>query len=46
VVAGKPTTVELTCPAARDATEPGGAYSIFTAPSFEADGAATVTCTP
>jgi hypothetical protein len=46
VVAGKTTTVELTCPAARDATEPGGAYSIFTAPSFEADGAATVTCTP
>jgi hypothetical protein len=37
--------VDFDCPAMRDAMEPGGAYSLFTAPLFPEDAAAPVTCT-
>jgi hypothetical protein len=33
------------CPAARDATEPGGRVTLYTAPVFSADADARVTCT-
>jgi hypothetical protein len=36
--------VTFTCPAARDAVETGGTYSLYTAPVFEDDAAQTVTC--
>jgi hypothetical protein len=45
VVDGKSSTFAFACPAELDATEPGGAYSVFTAASFEGDDAASVTCT-
>ena len=38
------TTVSFTCPGARDATEPGGSYSIFTAPAYPGDPGQIVTC--
>ncbi len=41
--AGK-TNVSFTCPAARDAAEPGGAVALYTAPVLTGDAAATVTC--
>ncbi|HTL34485.1 MAG TPA: lysyl oxidase family protein, partial [Kofleriaceae bacterium] len=38
------TTVSFTCPAARDASEPGGRYSLYFASAVDGDPAATVTC--
>jgi hypothetical protein len=38
--------VAFTCPAARDATEPGGSYSLYTGPLFPEDAAKTVSCKP
>jgi hypothetical protein len=45
VEASAPTTVTFTCPSPRDAgvPEPGGTYSIYTAPVFPDDGLAVVT---
>jgi hypothetical protein len=40
------TTVTFTCPAARSSSEPGGAYSLYTAPVYPDDARAQVTCTP
>jgi hypothetical protein len=37
-------TITLTCPAARDATEPGGQIALYTAPVFEPDGPVAITC--
>jgi hypothetical protein len=37
--------VAFTCPASRSATEPGGSFAIYTAPTFTEDPSATVTCT-
>ncbi len=39
-----PVEVSFTCPGPRDATEPGGAYALYTAPVYGPDAAATVTC--
>src|SRR5262249_32046572 len=36
--------VTFTCPAARDAVETGGTYGLYTAPVFEDDAAAAVSC--
>jgi hypothetical protein len=38
------TNVDFTCPAARDASEPGGAYGFFTAPVLPTDANRAVTC--
>ena len=38
------TTVSFTCPVARDATEPGGRYSLYLAPVVDGDPPATITC--
>ncbi|MBK7864923.1 MAG: hypothetical protein IPJ65_41265 [Archangiaceae bacterium] len=38
------TTVTFTCPAARDATEPGGRYALYTAPVVDGDATSQVTC--
>jgi hypothetical protein len=43
---GAASTITFTCPAARDATEPGGGYALYTGPIFTDDMAQTVTCTP
>jgi hypothetical protein len=43
---GAPVTLTVSCPAPRDAAEPGGLYAIYTAPSFTGDAPAEVTCTP
>lgn len=39
------TDVAFTCPFARDETEPGGRYALYTAPVFGDDSPAPVTCT-
>jgi hypothetical protein len=39
-----PIDVSFTCPAARDADEPGGGYSTYAAPAITTDMAATITC--
>jgi hypothetical protein len=39
------TTVTFTCPPARDATEPGGGYALYTGALFPDDQAQPVTCT-
>jgi hypothetical protein len=44
VASGTATTVTFICPKARDATEPGGSYAVYTGPSFTEDEAAKVTC--
>jgi hypothetical protein len=36
--------VSFTCPEARDADEPGGAYSTYAAPVITTDMDATITC--
>ena len=41
-----PTVVSFTCPAARDANEPGGGYALYTGAVFTDDAAAAVTCSP
>jgi hypothetical protein len=41
-----PLTLTVPCPPPRDASEPGGLYAIYTAPSFTEDLGAPVTCTP
>ena len=38
------TNVDFTCPAARDANEPGGGYGYFTAPVLATDANRSVTC--
>jgi hypothetical protein len=38
------TDLTFTCPAARDASEPGGHYSLYTAPTFNGDASTAVTC--
>jgi hypothetical protein len=38
------TEARFTCPPARSATEPGGAYSLYAAPVFGDDVTQTVTC--
>lgn len=38
--------VTFTCPAARDESEPGGLYSVYTSPLVDEDVAAPVTCAP
>jgi hypothetical protein len=45
IAPGTTSKLAFTCPAARDSREPGGAYSLFTAPSFGGDASAPVTCT-
>ena len=37
-------TVTFTCPAARDATEPGGRYALYTGAAVDGDASAQVTC--
>jgi hypothetical protein len=44
VAAGNP-SVTFACPAAKDANEPGGTVSLYTAPVYDGDAAAAVTCT-
>lgn len=44
-IADEPVEVSFTCPAPRDATEPGGEYGMLVAPAFGSDAAGTVTCT-
>jgi hypothetical protein len=39
-------TLSFTCPPARDPAEPGGAYTLYTAPAYPADATQAVTCTP
>jgi hypothetical protein len=39
------TTLSFTCPAARDASEPGGSYSLYVAPVSPTDSVANVRCT-
>jgi hypothetical protein len=41
-----PVSVTFKCPAARDDTEPGGTYALYTGPSFTEDDGAKITCTP
>jgi hypothetical protein len=36
--------ITFTCPAARDATEPGGKYALYAGPLYPDDPSATVTC--
>jgi len=43
-IVGAPTPVSLTCPTARDATEPGGALTLYAAPVLPSDAAQAVTC--
>lgn len=38
--------VSFTCPKARDASEPGGSYALYTGPSYPSDAAAAITCKP
>ena len=42
---GAAATVTFTCPAARDAAEPGGGYALYTGALFPDDPAKTVSCT-
>jgi hypothetical protein len=44
VMEGGSADVTFTCPDPRDASEPGGAYAIYTAPVWGPDGATAVTC--
>lgn len=37
-------SVSFTCPAARDASEPGGGYSVYAGPLVAGDGEASVSC--
>jgi len=46
VIGARGTNLTFTCPAQRDATEPGGAYALYTAPVLPTDEAASVICTP
>lgn len=46
VVSGTAVEVSFKCPAARDQTEPGGTYALYTAPVFPRDDAQEVTCAP
>ena len=39
-------TISFTCPLLRDANEPGGDYSLYTAPLFTGDGEKVVSCSP
>jgi hypothetical protein len=41
-----PATLTFTCPGAKDATEPGGGYSLYVAPAYGADPWQAVDCTP
>jgi hypothetical protein len=43
-VHGNPSTVTFTCPAARDATETGGRYAIYSGAMIDGDDRAPVTC--
>lgn len=43
-IAETPVEVAFACPEPRDADEPGGAYSTYTAPEITSDPAATITC--
>lgn len=43
-VTSAPGSVSFTCPTARDATEPGGRYALYTGAQLDGDAAATVTC--
>lgn len=45
VEAGAGLDIAITCPAARSATEPGGAVSLYVAPVYDGDASAKVTCT-
>jgi hypothetical protein len=45
VPAGAATSLTLTCPASRDAMEPGGKISVYQGPGYNADAPADVTCT-
>ncbi|HEY3595315.1 MAG TPA: lysyl oxidase family protein [Polyangiaceae bacterium] len=45
-IVNAPVNVTFECPPARDATEPGGSFAFYTAPSFTEDTGTTVTCTP
>ena len=45
VVPGTATSIAFRCPAAKDATEPGGKLSLYQGPAFNDDAAAAVTCT-
>ncbi|MGC4087442.1 MAG: lysyl oxidase family protein [Polyangiaceae bacterium] len=46
VIKSSGTNVTFTCPASRDATEPGGTYALYAAPVLPTDAAAPITCTP
>jgi hypothetical protein len=46
VEAGPGTMVTFNCPGAKDATEPGGKYSLYTGAAYNKDATATVTCVP
>ena len=41
---GAATDLTVTCPAARDAKEPGGKVSIYSGPAYNSDAASDVTC--
>lgn len=45
VVGTEATDLSFTCPAARDANEPGGLYTLYSAPLVEEDAAAPIACT-
>lgn len=45
IVGDSGTELSFTCPFARDAQEPGGAYALYTAPVYSQDEPAAVTCT-
>jgi hypothetical protein len=40
------TNVAFTCPAKRDASEPGGSYALYAGPVLPTDPSATITCSP
>jgi hypothetical protein len=46
LTAGSPQSISFTCPAKRDATEPGGLFAIYSGALFPEDDAAEVTCSP
>ncbi len=46
IVSERGTPVSFTCPAARDAGEPGGSFAAYVAPILPADAPVRVTCTP
>jgi hypothetical protein len=46
VVDGGNAAINYTCPAARDANEPGGMVSLYMAPVFDGDAAVAASCTP